>query len=479
MSSVDTSEFRVCSEESAAFARLSGDYNPLHLDAIAARRTQYGRTVVHGIHLVLKAFDRIAAIKRCADLEPTEISGTFNNPVRTGAPVQLRITLDAESRRFRFIGESELRPAFAVTLLLGERRAAASREYLDCAFPADSPLAQSFPPTTASGSVPRRLSHAILAGLFPALSGWGDSGWIADLLATTRVVGMRCPGLDSIYSAFKLRRIQDRTGSESMQFAVERSDPRVRMIRMHVAGGALDGSVEAFFRPPPVEQRRLADVIALVPPHAFQSQNALVIGGSRGLGELTAKIVMAGGGTATLTYARGAADAERVCAEARQLGRRCSAQQLDLDVASIDDLPQWLGTTPYSHAYFFASPPIASNNTRQWNHGLFEQFAHFYVRSFAVLVERLLNGRPAQNRTLRFLYPSTIFLDTPTSGFAEYCAAKAAGESLCDNLARQYNVRFVKPRLPRMRTDQTSGLLDSGAQDPFAILLNMVREFDS
>jgi hypothetical protein len=51
-------------------------------------------------------------------------------------------------------------------------------------------------------------------------------------------------------------------------------------------------------------------------------ERALVIGGSRGLGELTAKILMVGGADVTITYALGG-DVERVADEARS-GRRCS-----------------------------------------------------------------------------------------------------------------------------------------------------------
>ena len=44
-----------------AFAALSGDYNPMHVDALAARRTQAGAPVVHGMHVLLWALDALAA----------------------------------------------------------------------------------------------------------------------------------------------------------------------------------------------------------------------------------------------------------------------------------------------------------------------------------------------------------------------------------------------------------------------------------
>ena len=48
-------------EDQFAFAALSGDSNPLHLDPVAARRTMIGAVVVHGVHLLLWGLDRLAA----------------------------------------------------------------------------------------------------------------------------------------------------------------------------------------------------------------------------------------------------------------------------------------------------------------------------------------------------------------------------------------------------------------------------------
>jgi len=41
------------SDDQLAFAKLSGDYNPLHLDPVLARRLLFGRQVVHGLHALL------------------------------------------------------------------------------------------------------------------------------------------------------------------------------------------------------------------------------------------------------------------------------------------------------------------------------------------------------------------------------------------------------------------------------------------
>jgi len=59
-------------DDQTAFAKLSSDWNPMHLDRSSARRTQFGAPVVHGIHnlawaanTVVRAFPiKVANVKR-------------------------------------------------------------------------------------------------------------------------------------------------------------------------------------------------------------------------------------------------------------------------------------------------------------------------------------------------------------------------------------------------------------------------------
>ena len=46
-----------------AFAAFSGDSNVMHVDPLAARRTQAGAAAVHGVHNFLWAMDQIAAAR--------------------------------------------------------------------------------------------------------------------------------------------------------------------------------------------------------------------------------------------------------------------------------------------------------------------------------------------------------------------------------------------------------------------------------
>src|SRR5208283_179858 len=50
--------------EQERFASATGDFNPMHMDPIAARRTQAGAPVVHGIHYALWAIDALVVSGR-------------------------------------------------------------------------------------------------------------------------------------------------------------------------------------------------------------------------------------------------------------------------------------------------------------------------------------------------------------------------------------------------------------------------------
>jgi acyl dehydratase/NAD(P)-dependent dehydrogenase (short-subunit alcohol dehydrogenase family) len=464
-------------DESVAFARLSGDFNPLHVDPVFARRTQFGGSVVHGIHVFLGALDDLRDGRLAAGVQPAAMSCTFNSPVHTDSTVSVNATLDSAGRRLRMVGESGGRLAFSASIDLRDGERTIPYVLDDAEFEPASPRVRALPPPNHEEVTGNRLSLASFSRLFPQLARTADPDWIADLLATTRIVGMLCPGMHSIYTAFKLRRPEnaERLIAGSMRYTVQKCDPRFGRVQMAVTGGALEGTLEAFVRPPPVEQMLLSEISAKLAGASYEGQRALVIGGSRGLGELVAKILAAGGADVTITYASGRNDAERICGEATQSGRRCKMVHLDVTAerGSVDELV----ATPFSHVYFFASPHITRNISGQWDHELFRRFSAFYVGGFASICRTLLTRAAPADEPMRFLYPSTVFLDAPEKGFAEYCAAKAAGESVCDYMARNFRAVFARPRLPRMRTDQTSGLPETDAREGFVVMQALLARF--
>ncbi|WP_331326161.1 MaoC family dehydratase [Methylobacterium fujisawaense] len=81
-----------------AFARATGDVNPMHMDARMARRTLAGERAVHGVHAALWALDA------CADAQPLDRLATlqmrFERFVLVGDRTVLTVH-EADARQLR------------------------------------------------------------------------------------------------------------------------------------------------------------------------------------------------------------------------------------------------------------------------------------------------------------------------------------------------------------------------------------------
>jgi acyl dehydratase len=73
-----------------AFARVSGDDNPIHVDPDFSARTAFGRTVSHGMLLYAKLWGLLASTH--PELRQRSQSMMFPNPCYAGEEVGLSIT---------------------------------------------------------------------------------------------------------------------------------------------------------------------------------------------------------------------------------------------------------------------------------------------------------------------------------------------------------------------------------------------------
>ncbi len=82
-------------DDQVAFAKLSGDYNPVHLDPLKARRTRFGYPVVHGIHLMLWALEILTSEK--PNLQLVSLKTFFNHAIGVGEVVQFILKTEDET----------------------------------------------------------------------------------------------------------------------------------------------------------------------------------------------------------------------------------------------------------------------------------------------------------------------------------------------------------------------------------------------
>ena len=442
------------------YARLSGDSNPMHMDATAARRLISGRPVVHGMHSVTLLLDRwlahgghVPAALRCDFSQPINVGEEIVMAAEGTQPVSLLAQVGGLPCTILRLDE-EVAPVVPVDP--GGR---------DCSA-LSVPLALA--PETWVGRCGRvQLPDSDGAGLFVHLQSRLGSVPARAMAALSYIVGMVCPGLHSIFSSLELR-----WGSgEELHFRVDRFDPRLRLVSATFTG-AVNGHLRAFVRPAPQRQAGMDDLVALLSPQAFVNTRSLVLGGSRGLGELTAKLVCAGGGDATITYAQGADDAERVSTEINRAGRGvCRVRRFVVGESRPDELLDFL---PIDALFYFATARISQRPAQGFDLGLFNDFIAIYATGFKDLATWLAAAQPTH--PARLFYPSSVYVSDRPRGMTEYAMAKAAAEVMVAELGRTFRkLAFVCERLPRMSTDQTATLLPAAAAPNVETMLPLVH----
>jgi hypothetical protein len=452
------------------FAEVSGDWNPIHVDPVAARRLLAGEVVVHGVFAVLWAMEaHLAGSGFC----PARVNARFHSPILLEEPLILtRQSISEDEVRLAIVrGEQELT---SILLSSGGRQNGGTpidqtspRDDAQCHdFAAMKRQAGELPVAAPLDKMQRAFSQATASmGALP----------VAAIAGLSRIVGMECPGLNSLFTSVDLALDPDLC-EPLIKWQVTRHTIPQAPIRIAISGGGIDGRLEAFVRPTPVAQATIDVAATIVERGAFRQQQALIVGGSRGLGETTAKLIAAGGGQAIVTYKQGAADARRVADEITAWGGDCRTFDLDVECpeTAITSLIS-AGTSP-THVYYFASPRIGRAKATAFDVALFESFSRIYVSAFSRLVLTLMK----QLKRVTIFYPSTVFLDEMPREFAEYVAAKAAGEALCRHFERHNPaLRVLIDRLPRLATDQTAGFVKHRMADPLPELLRVVKGMET
>lgn len=470
-----------------AFAALSGDRNPMHMDPVAARRTQAGMPVVHGVHTLLWALESLAAAGRLGSQAepgsiPSRIKVRFVKWVYLGDLATLT-TPDESPNPAAFEVSVEGLSVLAADLIYGTPAPAPATGLQPS--PA-APLAEAVELHFADLEATPIAGHAYVAplartaALFPALTAlFGCT--VAELAAASYIVGMAAPGLHSMFSRLDLTLqpvLTEARPRTALAYTVASHDERFRKVRIAVHGQGIAGTLDTFLRVPPVGQATLAELTPLVSPGEFNGMRALVIGGSRGLGELTSKLIAAGGGIPTITYALGRTEAEAVVAEIEHSGGHAQALQYDVRQPPI---PQLGSDRTYTHLFYFATNLIGRPKPALVTPAILADFVTFYLHGFHDLCVALTG--PALNPSgvpLAAYYPSTVYIAERPAGMTEYAMIKAAGEEMIRDMNQHIpNLHILSTRLPRLPTDQTAGILPERGLEPARVLLPILRQMQS
>ena len=456
-------------DDQIAFARLSSDWNPMHLDQAFARRTQVGTPVVHGIHnlvwaanAVLRAFPIPVANIRARFLQPLYLDEIASVRIKDRTDQQIEFEIVAADTVVAFVKLSSA-PGKVVAKIVQPAVSAAA----PMSVPADLGLEQ-LAGQAGSVSIPESGARS----LFPALTDAIGPPGVEALLATSQIVGMACPGLHSLFAGLDMTFDPNGGQEAALGYAVTKVDARFRSLQIDISGSGAVGRLDAFSRPAPPSQPGMTEISPRVTASPFAGQRSLVIGGSRGLGEVTAKIVAAGGGRPVITYKESAREAERVAADIAASGGHCDIMHYD----ALSPAREQLATLEaIDCCYYFATPKIFLRKSALYEPERLRSFLGFYTEGFFELCSALASRGSGK---IAVFYPSTVAIDEGLGNTAEYAMAKVAGETLANHINQfmSDHIQILCRRLPRILTDQTATVGVASADNALDVMLPIVYE---
>jgi hypothetical protein len=462
---------RFTAADQAAFAEFSGDWNPMHLDPVAARRTLAGDVVVHGVHGLLWAMEEIVAAGQ-APRPIAAVDAQFHKFIYLDRQVELQIVGRTDETLYAELAVEGL-VATALAMTFGLPRATGPH---DLAQAPETPLERTplAPPACAMDGLEGWLAPNAGATppsprLFENLCARLGDARITALAQCSTVVGMACPGLNSIFLSLSAELTAYEGGRPGLGWRARVPDPRYARVILTVAGPGLRGELKTLVRPVPVEPPDATTLIELVTSGEFAGRRAVVIGGSRGLGAATARLLAAGGAEVVVTYLVGKSEADALVADIRASQGDARAMRCDV-LEDFEALAEPLRDA--THVYYFATPRITRQSAAVFSPAAFAEFTKVYVERFYALC---MAAGPA-GRDLDVFYPSTVAVDERPRGMTEYAMSKAAGEMLCRDLMRAFpRLAITSPRVPRVLTDQTAIALPVRARSATEVMLPLLR----
>ena len=252
------------------------------------------------MHLALAMADECLA-GRTSPMRMTHISADFRRPAIAGRSIEFAIRESSEDR-IRIEAISERLGLMCVAIQFSPRVPA-----VEIDIPATVP--HSMQPKDRSlsevrgcgGRLPVWMDSGLAATLFPNLVRLFPPVQLAVLLATSRLVGMEVPGLHSVWRSFHF---SETPVQSELTYEVERIDERFSLVELRMNAPGLSGTLSTSMRPESTVQAAYDVIQSQVNASEFRGERALVIGGSRGLGEVAVKLLAAGGADVRFSYHR-------------------------------------------------------------------------------------------------------------------------------------------------------------------------------
>lgn len=452
-------------EDQEWFSKISGDYNPIHLDHIYARKSMFGEIIVHGIHLVIWSLDEFSKCCKFSCLI-TSIECNFTKPVKLNQKVEIQINYyDPMKCKISLLVENIL--VTKIDLQYQHDTTEFDNVYLNENPEKEDIYDGDF--NFKNNTLQLKYLNTDVFRRYQYLNKVISPNQVLNFLTTTKIVGMKCPGLNSIYSGFNFK-LNNKQNSRQLTYSIEKRSLKYHKYDLNIESESIIGKIIAFERPKLNKIFSYENATQLVNFETFVNQRALIIGGSRGVGAISSKLLIAGGAKVLFTYNQGLKEANDLCSEINS--SNIFSLYYDINNVNEDSINTIRDFAP-THIYYFVTPFIFSANKGAFDIKLFQNFSNYYLNGLYKIVSIF-----EKKNELKIYYPSSIAIEELLGNMIEYACSKIAGELLCNHLEKLYpNLRVYKPRLPRLETEQTLSLITLNNEKSENIILKTLLEF--
>ena len=432
--------------DSIYFAKLSGDFNPVHLDKEFASKSIQGERVVHGINSVFWALNFFFEKKSGYSLSKINID--FKNPIYFKKKVFLDIEETSENiYNFSIYDKISKKVFFSIKVTKAKFRI---RVLKTKGF--RKPLVEEIDVEKHNNKDEKldvRFNNKILQSDYVNLYRNVDHYILGALLKSSYIVGMKMPGK---YSTFISLKAVVNSKSNYLRYSLDSFDKRFNLLTINIKG-ILNGSIHAIRTQRHVNIMPVNEIKRFLSKDLsyFKNKKILIIGGSRGLGAYMVKIFSLLDAEIKFSYFNNKKNAKDITNEIFiELKKRISSSKINVLKNDLNELKNFMPDL----VFYMATPKIGKiKNNKIIDEDKLQTFYNYYINGFL----NVYNFYSAENNNqVRYFYPSTNFITNKDLASSEYVIIKKLAEKICNilnNNASNKNKIFF-PRIKPLLTDQ-------------------------
>jgi len=453
------------------FIKISNDRNPIHDIRKNKSKLNLEGTIVHGMHVVIESLE-ILSKKNNVNLKKIKyLEGTFKNPVFLNDKCYLSYKKVNTFKSLLIIKVENLE-AIEIIIFFKDEENSKLNKIKKIGNGLKKPLLNNIKKKIKKNIFfNHNSSNIIIKKKFPSL--YKNLGYsrLSSIIMMSTAVGMYWPGENSLFSSFKINFTN--INKDKIKLGIIKTDKRFLYSKSKLVSSGIEALMFSFFRSENIKQKKIGFIKKYIKKDKFKNHRALIIGGSRGLGEITAKIIASGGGYPTITYNSNKKIALKLKSEIFSSNFKCRLIKLSIN-KNGNFKSNVLKKFNYNSIYYFATPLIFRRKNNNFNYKIYKEFFNTYCTPLKKIV--LLNKT---NKPFTFFFPSTEFILKKNIFLKEYIKAKSLGEKELLNLSKKYKFTPIIKRFPKILTDQNNTVFSNVTHSGYKSILSVIKEVDN